>query len=167
MARLHFEAGTAYFDRGEYEEAIEEWEEAYELSRRAPLLLNISNAQERIAQFAEAAATLERFLASGDEMAESNRMNLQARVETLRQRAQDAAAAEAVESMRSTNPYDAAEGEPAQPPAVEVTSQRTRWYRSWWFWTIVGVVVAGGVVTAAVVPNVNNDPEVDWEHSLP
>jgi hypothetical protein len=28
---------------------------------------------------------------------------------------------------------------------------RRRWYRSWWFWTIVGVAVAGGATATAVV----------------
>ena len=29
--------------------------------------------------------------------------------------------------------------------------ERRSWYRSWWFWTIVGAVVAGGVTTAVVL----------------
>lgn len=32
----------------------------------------------------------------------------------------------------------------------EETPQRRRWYRSWWFWTIVGVAVAGGAAATAV-----------------
>jgi tetratricopeptide (TPR) repeat protein len=40
----------------------------------------------------------------------------------------------------------------------ESATVRTPWHRSWWFWTIVGVVVAGGV-TGAVVGGLQAQPE--------
>ncbi|HUU03550.1 MAG TPA: tetratricopeptide repeat protein [Myxococcota bacterium] len=47
------------------------------------------------------------------------------------------------------------EATPAPPPAgVDSTAtavpDRTRWYNSWWFWTAVGVVVAGAATGTAV-----------------
>jgi hypothetical protein len=34
---------------------------------------------------------------------------------------------------------------------VEPARRRRRWYQSWWFWTLVGVAVAGGTATAVVL----------------
>ena len=41
---------------------------------------------------------------------------------------------------------DGEDGDGETPPR-----ERRRWYRSWWFWTIVGVAVAGGATATAVV----------------
>lgn len=62
-ARLHFESGRAYFERAEYDDAVREYEKAYALSSRPPLLVNISRAHESAGRPAEAADALERWLA--------------------------------------------------------------------------------------------------------
>jgi hypothetical protein len=51
--------------------------------------------------------------------------------------------------------------EPNRPePAVAgETQERRPWHRSWWFWTVVGVVTAGAVATAIAVPLSAEDPE--------
>jgi len=46
MARNHFEAGRTYFERARYEDAHREFAEAYRLSQRPTLLLNMSRARE-------------------------------------------------------------------------------------------------------------------------
>lgn len=37
---------------------------------------------------------------------------------------------------------------PVSIPMTAATIQKTRWYKSWWFWTIVGVAVVGGTAGA-------------------
>jgi hypothetical protein len=39
----------------------------------------------------------------------------------------------------------------AAPQKSQPHADRTPLYKKWWLWTIVGVVVAGGVVAGAVV----------------
>jgi tetratricopeptide (TPR) repeat protein len=56
-------------------------------------------------------------------------------------------------------PDDSDEGETPRP-----SGERRRWYRSWWFWTIVGVAVAGGAATATAV--VLTQPEEQPHGSL-
>lgn len=46
LARNHFEAGRAYFERARYEDAAREFQEAWELSPRPSLLLNLARAYE-------------------------------------------------------------------------------------------------------------------------
>ena len=50
--------------------------------------------------------------------------------------------------------------EPDRPePAVAGQTQQDRpWHRTWWFWTVVGVVAAGAVATAVAVPLSAQDP---------
>lgn len=61
-ARMHFQSGLSYYEQARYEDAAKEFSEAYELSQRPALLLNLSQAYERDLKFAEAIAELERYL---------------------------------------------------------------------------------------------------------
>lgn len=62
LARNHFRAGASYFDQERYPEAAREFREAYELSGRTLLLVNMASAYERALQFDQAREALERFL---------------------------------------------------------------------------------------------------------
>jgi tetratricopeptide (TPR) repeat protein len=85
-ARAHFQAGALHYDRGHYEQAVEQFKAAYELSGRAELLYNIYTTQERLGRYAAAAETLSRYLKEGDRL--ENRDSLEARLERLRRRAE-------------------------------------------------------------------------------
>ncbi|HEX7478643.1 MAG TPA: hypothetical protein VF331_12605 [Polyangiales bacterium] len=61
-ARTHFEAGRAYYDEARYDDAAREFDEAYRLSNRPALLLNLSQAFERALHFDLAIAVLQRYL---------------------------------------------------------------------------------------------------------
>ncbi len=84
-ARGHFQAASSYFDEGEYEQAIREFQRAYDLSQRAGLLYNIALANERLGRYAEAAAMLRRYLT--DEAEIPNRAALERRAQSLERRA--------------------------------------------------------------------------------
>ncbi len=51
-AHTHFTAGRSYFEEGNYEQALAEFQHAYELSHRDVLLVNVANCQERLGQWA-------------------------------------------------------------------------------------------------------------------
>jgi tetratricopeptide (TPR) repeat protein len=84
-ARELFVKGDAAYAEGRYEEALAAFQESYELSGRALLLLSITNAYERLGRYAEAAASLEKYLASGKvkdrDTAQKRLANLKKRVE--------------------------------------------------------------------------------------
>jgi hypothetical protein len=44
------------------------------------------------------------------------------------------------------------------PAPAEQTSIDQPIYKKWWFWTGVGVVVAGGIVTAILLTRPSNSP---------
>ena len=61
-ARTHFEAGRSYYEQTRYDDAAREFEEAFTLSGRSALLLNLSQAHERGLHFTEAIADIDKYL---------------------------------------------------------------------------------------------------------
>lgn len=64
-ARELFQKGDTAYAEGRYEEALSAFQEAYDLSGRAQLLFNVSNALERLGRYQEAVDALDKYLASG------------------------------------------------------------------------------------------------------
>ncbi len=87
QARTHFESGRLYFERGEYESALREFEAAYALSHRPGLLYNIMLTNERLGRYDEATARLEQYLRDDSSIEASQRSMLEIRLENLRARA--------------------------------------------------------------------------------
>jgi tetratricopeptide (TPR) repeat protein len=85
-ARMHFQAGTSYFDQGRYAESAQQFDDAYRLSQRPRLLANASLAYERAGNLARAIERLEAFLASGSAEANESRATQTVRLESLRTR---------------------------------------------------------------------------------
>jgi tetratricopeptide (TPR) repeat protein len=106
-ARTHFEAGRAYYETGDYENAIREFTRAYELSHRPGLLVNISGCHERLGQLGPAIERLEQFLRESPDVPE--RATIELRLQRMRERH---AAGETGHEER-----DDEEGPPPPPPA--------------------------------------------------
>ena len=66
QARVYFDNGRYHFENGHYEEAINAWILAYELSGRHQLLYNIASAQERLGLWQEALNTLNTYRSYAD-----------------------------------------------------------------------------------------------------
>ena len=60
--RTHFEAGASYYQSGRYSEAAHEFNEAFQLSGRPEMLLNVSRAHEKAGEVHEAVLALELLL---------------------------------------------------------------------------------------------------------
>ena len=87
----HFTSGRAYFDSGDYQRALQEFEQAYALSRREDMHYNLFLCKERIGNVSEAIRELEAFLATNP----PTRSTLEPRLTALRVREQQEADAEA------------------------------------------------------------------------
>ncbi len=61
-ARELYREGDRLYAEGRYEEALDQFSKAFELSGRATLLFNMANSYERLARYAEAAEVLRRYL---------------------------------------------------------------------------------------------------------
>ncbi len=64
IAKAHFNTGQAYYEHGRFEDAAREFEEAYRLSQKAPLLYNVGKSYDGNNDFAHALDAYQRFLAA-------------------------------------------------------------------------------------------------------
>ena len=124
LARRHFESGAAYFEQAEYEEALQAFQKAYELSQRATILRNISIVQERLGNLAGAVAALDQFLekAPDEPAAETIRLrrdNLRARLEARRE--QEARNPQPDPRPDNRKEMDESDDEPANDRAEKTT----------------------------------------------
>jgi len=93
-ARQHFESGRAYFQRAQYPEAAREFGEAYRLSGRLALLINVSRAEEGAGRLEDALEALRRWtsLAPADDPERPAMLEREHRLDAAIARAREAAA---------------------------------------------------------------------------
>jgi hypothetical protein len=87
-ARVHFEAGRNHYDSGRYEAAVSEFEAALALSPRPQLRYNLALAYERTGQLDESVAQLELYMSEAA-LSPDDRATIEARIDSLRARAQE------------------------------------------------------------------------------
>ncbi|HEY2745541.1 MAG TPA: tetratricopeptide repeat protein [Polyangia bacterium] len=64
IAKAHFNTGQTYYEHGRFADAAREFEEAYRLSPKAPLLYNVGKSYDGSNDFARALDAYQRFLAA-------------------------------------------------------------------------------------------------------
>lgn len=125
-ARMHFEAGRLHFHDGAYDRALVEFQSAYDLSHRPALLVNLANANERLANYAAAMQNLREYLTVVPDA--PDRDQLERRIANL-ERLESERLARAAEAARATQTSTA--------PAESDETERSR--------SLVGPIVAFGV----------------------
>lgn len=165
-ARMHFQAGASHYDAGEYEDAIKQFERAFELSQRPALFYNLALSYQAMGNLEKAVDYLERYLAQVQEI--PNRRALERRLENLqsrlgeqqeRERARQerlAAAQQQAEASEGETPTDDTPTTPTEEPAADevpeveyeapASSDRIMPMASW---VSFGVAAAGVVGTTA------------------
>lgn len=83
LAKAHFNTGQIYYERQLYDQAAREFEEAYRLAPRTPLLYNIGKAYDGAQDYARALAAYRRYLHAPDSAGSSDLPTVQARVAQL------------------------------------------------------------------------------------
>jgi tetratricopeptide (TPR) repeat protein len=106
LAHKHFESGAAYLEQADYESALREFNKAYELSKRAEILLNVATVNERMSKLKDAVTALEQYLAVAPQGEHAETVEI--RIENLKKRI-------AAEPAPSPAPTAAAPA-PAPPP---------------------------------------------------
>lgn len=152
VARNLFHAGKAAYDEGNYQDALQFFEQAYARSQRSALLYNIGQAADRLRLDDKAIESFRAYLAATPDA--PNRVEVENRIRALEHsRAASASAAAAV----APTPEQTARA--AEPPAPVASAPLTDnadaegggVTSKWWFWTAIGAVVVGGVVTAVAL----------------
>jgi hypothetical protein len=62
LARAHYKSGAAYYQRGKYLDAIREFEQSYELSRKPEILYNLAQCHDKLGQRDKVVGYLRRYL---------------------------------------------------------------------------------------------------------
>jgi tetratricopeptide (TPR) repeat protein len=161
-ARVHFRLGTAYYDSGRFAQAAQEFKQAYELSKRAPLLYNLFLAYRDAGDVHNAAAALKQYLADNPEVEE--RSKLEARLAALEkiiegQSAQQQQQPAAATTVPATPEQTAAAAQPAQTsqPAPQ-EPEKLKWLP----WTLMGAggaLVVAGLITGSLAKGDESDLE--------
>ncbi|MBN1653736.1 MAG: hypothetical protein JXA30_08170 [Deltaproteobacteria bacterium] len=174
-ARSHFEAGTSYFQESRFEDAIREFREAYRLSERSLLLINIGLACSHALKFDEAIAAYQQYLENEPEAVD--RKEIEARIEHLRKVSQQVSPSlpedERQEPATSPRALEREREKPQSAAAAEQPDQREKSPKpesperadderegSILPWIIGGAgiaLIAGGSVTGALTLNMQSD----------
>jgi tetratricopeptide (TPR) repeat protein len=154
-ARAHYERATSHFAVGEFAQAAEEYQAAFKLKPDPALLYNAAQAYRLAGNNDRALILYKNYV-----QLYPNEANIDSvRDQIAKLKAAIAAADQAKANPPTTPTEPKAASSPIQPriqasvPEAPAPSaeKRAPIYKRWWLWTAVGVVVAGGVVTAAVL----------------
>lgn len=154
QARAHFNVGKTLYDAGRFREAAEEWEKAYELSKKDALLYNIYVAHRDASEAPKAIDALRRYLAT-DAPTPEDRINLEARLRAMQEAQRQQAPAPAEPAPVEAAPAaTAAEGGGTQAKDASKPSLVP--------YVLIGVggaLVVGGVVTGIIANGKVSDIE--------
>jgi len=173
------------YDEGKYVEALDGFQSAYSRRQMPWLLLNIGRTLQRLGRAQEAITYYERYKKAelNIDAATLDRVNkyIEQAKALLESPASDTKPVNLTPKDPSTTPAGgdpAGSGDPSKPasggsaqavpsaalpPATPAgaTEKTTPIYKKWWFWTIVGVVVVGGVATGVGVAAANRAPPAE------
>ena len=118
-ARLHFQTGASYYDAGDYEDALREFQRAHALSQKSELYYNFSLCYQQMGDLEKAIDYLSRYLQEVQEV--PNRASLERRLENLRERHANAGR----EPDPETDPETGPEADPTNPDEASEGSPET------------------------------------------
>ena len=169
-ARLLFNTAREAFAAGNYEVALQRFQQAYDLSHRPQLLYNIGTTLDRLRRDRDAVAAFERFLAESDPTS-PNRTEVEARVRVLRQaideedrqRAEAAAQARAhQEELARAQAEAETQAAAAREAQQQAAADRASGISPVLFYSLAGAAVALGGVGIGLgirTKNLNDDYE--------
>jgi tetratricopeptide (TPR) repeat protein len=166
--------GKSLYESGRFAEAAVEWEQAYSLSQKAPILYNLYIAYRDASDLPNAIGALRRYLGT-DEADGAARVNLQARLRAMEESNSRAGSQRVAESpadvpaATSPTPEAKATTEPAASDALAPSADhaqpeaRSVPVLSYVLLAAGGALVVGGVVTGVVTSGKISD----IEHACP
>jgi hypothetical protein len=124
LARRHFDSGVAYLEESDYDNALQAFQKAYDLSKRPEILLNLATVHERKAELSAAVDALNLYLSQvppNDSHVETVKLrvqNLQKRIADEKSGVAPAAPAGGPTPTPAPGPASAAPPAPSPAPAA-------------------------------------------------
>ena len=165
-SRQHFIEGSRHYVQQRYGPALDEFQAALRLERRASTLLNIAQCYRQLDRPKQSVAYYRAYLKAWRKSNPGKPpeqapfyIEVKGHIATL---SREAAAKKKAEAPGAPDESTAAAAHPATiPPAAAASEEdHTPVYKKWWFWTIVGAVVGGAAAagTAAALQPEPADP---------
>ncbi|MGZ3438100.1 MAG: tetratricopeptide repeat protein [Polyangia bacterium] len=160
QARAHYDAGRTFYDVGNYQDALREFNIGYELSQKPRFLLNIAQTHRKLNDFARAREALGKFLGEtpADDPYRSTAEALLKEIDAaeIRQAPPATIPSVAPTPPPTPTPAPAPTVTPLQPAVVPgrapVPLHKPLVRRGWLWGTVAGgVVLAGGAIALGVV----------------
>lgn len=129
-AKRHFDRGQKLFTLGKFDEALDEYQKAFDASPLPDFLYNIGQCHRNLGDYEQAIFSFKRFLQLDPEA--PNREKVELIIDEL----EDKLEREGAKKRRREEPP------PPPPPHAEGKPI----YTKWWFWTGIAVVGAAGGV---------------------
>lgn len=142
-ARQHFNNGKGAFELGRFADALREYEQAYKLAPLPGFLFNIGQCYRNLDNHEKAIFSFRLYLKKLPDA--KNRAATETLIEELQQKAEE----ERIRKAQQANvpPYDPDNTRPpiTDPPPIPIPRPPpgTPFYKQWWFWVPVSVVVVG------------------------
>lgn len=161
LARAHFESGAAYLEQADYESALREFQAAYDLSKRAEILINVATVRERMGKLDEAVHALEQYLAEDPRGEHAETVKI--RVENLKKRIASeppppAPPPAAAPASPPPAPPSQAAAKPEQPPAPAQAAHVSR-MPAYILFSAGGAFAIGSVVTGLLAVHEHSNAE--------
>jgi tetratricopeptide (TPR) repeat protein len=148
-AKAHFERATSLFATAHFEEAAREYEAAYMAKPDSAFLYDAAQCYRHAGKTEKAIALYENFISfyPNDGHVPAVREHIAKLKQQEREKADQATRADQARKQPALEMMPAPQIVVVSTP----TPAKTPVYKKWWLWTIVGVVVVGGAVTAGVL----------------
>ena len=164
-ARALSNDGTTEYNLGRFQEALEDFSEAYELYPSAEFLFNIGQCHRELGNHERAIFFFDGYLrerpdAPNRDVVEAAMAESQAALERQRQEEElERQRQEAAEAAANDSATESAEPVETDDHSGEGEVSR-RGHRRWWIWTLIGVVVAGAAAGTALGITLSNHDTV-------
>jgi tetratricopeptide (TPR) repeat protein len=158
-ARKAFKKGQKLYDLGKFEEALAQYEKAYEESELPELLFNIGQCHRNLDHYDEATFSFKKYLRYKPDA--DNRDAVEKLIVELQEAKKKAEASRPRPTPKPQRLDPIPRNEEVTPTPQPVYEEDSPFYARWWFWT--GLAVAGGAVAAGVflLPSDGSVPSSD------
>ncbi len=136
-AKRHFDRGEKLFALGKFDEALDEYQKAFDAKPLPGFLFNIGQCYRNLGDYDQAIFSFKKYLKLEPDA--SNKDAVEKLIDQLEEKKERGEG----EKLVRKKPREETEPEPEKPtPPVE----HKPFYKTWWFWTGVAVVSVGGGV---------------------
>jgi tetratricopeptide (TPR) repeat protein len=129
-AKRHYERGEKLFALGKFDQALDEYQQAFDAKPLGDFLYNIGQCYRNLSDYNQAIFSFKKYLKLKPEA--DDRDKVERLIEELEEKRQ-----------RGEGEKFAPKPDPVEPPPSQ--QAQTPIYKQWWFWTGLAVVGAGGV----------------------